>query len=53
MSGNYVTRIARKDLQKCAGPAKCVLKVKHPENGEEFALGCAVCRNMNANAKDF
>jgi len=25
--------------------ADCALKCKHPEPGEEFVLGCSICRN--------
>jgi len=48
-----VSKKTKKELPQCKGPANCPLKVAHPENGEEYALGCAVCRNFNANAKDF
>jgi hypothetical protein len=51
--GDYVSKYAKDKLPKCSGPSKCVLKVKHPENGEEFALGCSVCRNNSENMKDF
>jgi len=52
-NGDYLTRKKRDELQKCLGPSKCPLKVKHPPNGEEFALGCAVCRNLKDNYKEF
>ncbi|KAI1288150.1 E3 ubiquitin-protein ligase MYCBP2 [Halotydeus destructor] len=50
-----VTNIAKQDLPKCpAGPRArqldsqdCPLHVKHPATGEEFALGCGVCRNAH------
>ena len=32
---------------------RCPLKIQHPANGEEFSLGCSICRNMVDNAKDF
>src|SRR3569833_360372 len=51
--GDYVSRYERSRLPKCPGPEKCPLKIKHPEKGEEFALGCALCRNEQANARDF
>jgi hypothetical protein len=25
----------------------CKLKTPHPEPGEEFALGCSICRNAS------
>ncbi|MFH4976506.1 hypothetical protein AB6A40_003215 [Gnathostoma spinigerum] len=41
-------------LPKCpAGPrgiqldGDCPLRVDHPATGEEFALGCGICRNLN------
>ncbi|XP_019855060.1 PREDICTED: E3 ubiquitin-protein ligase MYCBP2-like isoform X1 [Amphimedon queenslandica] len=48
-----VTSIAKSDLPQCpVGPrakplsgSECPLHVKHPPTGEEFALGCGVCRN--------
>lgn len=29
------------------GEAECPLHVKHPPTGEEFALGCGICRNAH------
>lgn len=31
--------------QACPGPQKCPLGVAHKPNGQECALGCAVCRS--------
>lgn len=45
-SGDYVSRKKKEELPKCPGAAKCPLKVDHPANGEEYALGCGMCRNM-------
>ncbi|XP_014287849.1 E3 ubiquitin-protein ligase MYCBP2 isoform X3 [Halyomorpha halys] len=50
-----VTNIAKNELPACpAGPKakqlegeECPLHVKHPPTGEEFALGCGVCRNAH------
>ncbi|KAL4230611.1 E3 ubiquitin-protein ligase mycbp2 [Mactra antiquata] len=50
-----VTCIPKSDLPKCpCGPRgkqlegdECPLHVKHPPTGEEFALGCGVCRNAH------
>ncbi|EJW84961.1 hypothetical protein WUBG_04127 [Wuchereria bancrofti] len=47
--------LPKKLLPKCPVGAKCVqldgsecpLKVKHPPTGEEFPLGCGICRNIN------
>ena len=51
--GDYVTKYPRDKLPKCGGKDKCKLKIQHPENGEEFALGCAVCRNNSENIKNY
>jgi hypothetical protein len=51
-SGNYLTKKQKKDLPKCIGN-KCPLKIAHPPNGEEFSLGCAICRNKLENVKGF
>jgi len=50
-----VTTIPRTELPQCpAGPRavqltgdECPLHVQHPATGEEFALGCGVCRNAH------
>ena len=51
-----VTNLSRAELPACpAGPraqplegnAECPLHVQHPPTGEEFALGCGVCRNAH------
>ncbi|XP_024084698.1 E3 ubiquitin-protein ligase MYCBP2 isoform X3 [Cimex lectularius] len=50
-----VTNIPKNELPPCpAGPKakllegeECPLHVKHPPTGEEFALGCGVCRNAH------
>ncbi|KAF6200677.1 hypothetical protein GE061_005120 [Apolygus lucorum] len=50
-----VTNIPKSELPACpAGPKakqlegdECPLHVKHPPTGEEFALGCGVCRNAH------
>ncbi|XP_073976386.1 MYC binding protein highwire isoform X3 [Rhodnius prolixus] len=50
-----VTNIPKNELPGCpAGPKakqlegeECPLHVKHPPTGEEFALGCGVCRNAH------
>lgn len=50
--GDYVSKYPKEKLPKC-GLSKCPLKVKHPDNGEEFAIGCSVCRNNSENVKNF
>ncbi|KAJ3661171.1 hypothetical protein Zmor_005580 [Zophobas morio] len=50
-----VTNLSKSELPNCpAGPKakqlegdECPLHVKHPPTGEEFALGCGVCRNAH------
>ncbi|XP_063987126.1 E3 ubiquitin-protein ligase MYCBP2 isoform X2 [Diachasmimorpha longicaudata] len=50
-----VTNIPKSELPSCpAGPKakqlegdECPLHVKHPPTGEEFALGCGICRNAH------
>ncbi|XP_034938609.1 E3 ubiquitin-protein ligase MYCBP2-like isoform X2 [Chelonus insularis] len=50
-----VTNIPKNELPSCpAGPRakqlegeECPLHVKHPPTGEEFALGCGICRNAH------
>ena len=42
-----------KKCYPCDGPASCPLKIEHPKNGTEYALGCGLCRESNINAKDF
>ncbi|EFA00365.2 E3 ubiquitin-protein ligase MYCBP2-like Protein [Tribolium castaneum] len=50
-----VTNLSKTELPSCpAGPKakqlegdECPLHVKHPPTGEEFALGCGVCRNAH------
>ena len=51
-NGDYLSKKAKGDLPVCLGKA-CPLKVAHPANGEEFALGCTLCRNLVANNRDF
>ena len=50
--GDYVSKYPKEKLPKC-NPKTCELRVKHPPNGEEFALGCSVCRNNEENFKDY
>ena len=37
------------ELPKCEGPQKCPIGGNHPPNGQEFALGCALCDAENSN----
>lgn len=47
-------RLPKNLLPKCpAGPkglqleGSCPLRILHPPTGEEFALGCGICRNLS------
>ena len=31
---------------QCPGESSCPLKITHPPNGEEYAVGCAICMNI-------
>ncbi|XP_050038840.1 E3 ubiquitin-protein ligase MYCBP2 [Dermacentor andersoni] len=50
-----VANLPKQELPRCpAGPKakqlegeECPLHIKHPPTGEEFALGCGVCRNTH------
>ena len=50
-SGDHLSKKKKKDLPQCKGKKYCPLGVKHPPNGDEFALGCALCRNFKQNAR--
>ena len=50
---DYVSKYTKDKLPKCPGKILCKLKIDHGENGEEFALGCTICRNLRENQKDF
>ena len=47
-----MSKYSKDKLPKCKGK-KCPLKIKHPPNGDEFVLGCALCRNFKENARKF
>ena len=48
-----MSRKPKSELPKCLGPDKCPLRIQHPPNGEEYSLGCSICRNERANVKSF
>ncbi|CAD8101230.1 unnamed protein product [Paramecium sonneborni] len=52
-NGDYVSKIPKEKLPKCPGKDKCPIKMDHKPNGEEQALGCAICRNQRANQQNF
>ena len=35
----------KSSVPQCPGKDECPLKIDHPPNGEQFAIGCAVCNN--------
>lgn len=41
-----------KDLKQCKDKEHCPLKIDHPPNGKEYALGCSLCRELKINLKD-
>lgn len=51
--GVYISRKPRSELPRCPGPEQCNLKIAHPPNGEEFSLGCSICRNEAAAIANF
>ena len=51
-NGDYVSKYSRDRLPKCSR-ATCEVGGNHPPNGEEFALGCSICRNNAENDKGF
>ena len=50
--GDYISKYPKEALPK-HDPKTCQIKVPHPPNGEEFALGCRVCRIEKNNVKNF
>ena len=51
-NNDYVSKIPKDKLPKC-NKATCEVGGNHPPNGEEYALGCSICRNSEENQKDF
>ena len=46
-----INKVPRDQLPKCKGK-DCEMKMPHPEPGEEFALGCGLCAEKQANQKE-
>jgi len=44
---DFMTTKPKKDLPQCPGPDKCPLAIIHPANGEEFSIGCSLCRGTD------
>ena len=51
-NNDYVSKYPKDKLPKC-NKATCEVGGNHPPNGEEYALGCSICRNGEENAKEF
>lgn len=51
-AGDYVSKYPKNKLPQCGGKKTCPLRVDHNGNGDEFVLGCALCRNL-VNSHDF
>lgn len=39
------------ELEQCKGVESCPLAIGHPPNGNEYALGCGLCREIKMKAK--
>ena len=46
--GDYISKYPKDKLPKCNSKT-CEVGGKHPPNGEEYALGCSICRNNEEN----
>ena len=51
-NGDHVSKYSKDRLPRC-NKATCEVGGNHPPNGEEFALGCSICRNNAENDKGF
>ena len=49
---DYLTNYPLDKLPKC-NKSTCEVGGHHPPNGNEYALGCSICRNYAENAKDY
>jgi E3 ubiquitin-protein ligase MYCBP2 len=43
-NGEHLNKKTPDQLPQCPGSFLCPLKVAHLPNGEEFVLGCSLCR---------
>ena len=50
--GDYVSKYPKNKLPIC-NKSLCEVGGNHPPNGEEYALGCSICRNNEENDKGF
>jgi E3 ubiquitin-protein ligase MYCBP2 len=51
-NNDYVSKYPRDRLPKC-NKSTCEVGGNHPPNGEEYALGCSICRNSEENHMNF
>ena len=51
-NGDYISKYPKERLPKC-NKSTCEVGGNHPPNGEEYALGCSICRNNAENDKGF
>ena len=51
-NGDYISKYPKEKLPKC-DKGKCEVGGTHPANGEEYALGCSICRNNEENYQNF
>ena len=52
--GDYLSKYKKDKLPQCTGGKKCPLGIeKHPPNGDEYSMGCSICRNDKDNIKNF
>ena len=51
--GDHLTKYSASKLPRCPDPRACPLKIKHPPNGTEYAIGCAICRNHLENFREY
>jgi len=50
-NGDYVSKYPKSELPLC-NKDKCEVGGNHPPNGEEYALGCSLCKNNKKNDGD-
>lgn len=43
---DYMTKKKKSELPECLGTDLCPIGGNHPPNGEEFSLGCGLCRTV-------
>lgn len=46
--GEHLNKKTPDQFPQCPGALRCPLRVAHPPNGQEFVLGCSLCRKGEA-----